>query len=200
MIEQEHEDYELFCQAILHQNGEAWADIHRRYRLLLIAWVCRSGARISEDHADIADQALARAWAALTPERFADFPTLARLLSYLHTCVTTTIIDCIRAQATNERVLLEQDTNPSNTPEQIVIADLDRHAVWRIALGVAATPAERVALVESFAYCLPPRAIHVRHPQLFPDVTAVYSTKRNLFERLQRNSDLRRLCQEIVSS
>jgi hypothetical protein len=73
------------------------------------------------------------------------------------------------------------------TPEQSVLGDLTRDALWRAVLAVAMLPAERVVLVESFIYCLPPRTIRARHPQLFPDAEAVYTVKRNLFERLQRN-------------
>jgi hypothetical protein len=48
-------------------------------------------------------------------------------------------------------------------------------------------------------YAFAPRTIKVRHPELFPGIAAVYRTKRNLFDRLQRNSGLLRLCEELGS-
>jgi hypothetical protein len=165
---------------------------------MLIAWARRAGVRSEHglDCAEVADEAFARAWAALPPARFADFPTLARLLSYMRTCVTTTAVDGMRQQTSYEFDLLEALPDTGGTPEQIVVAEVERAALWEIALEVAATPAERVVLVESFVYDRRPRAIHARHPRLFADVAEVYRTKRNLLDRLARNQELRDLYAE----
>jgi DNA-directed RNA polymerase specialized sigma24 family protein len=201
MIEYEPDSYELFRRAILHRDEEAWAAIYTRYRSLLIAWAARSTVRASlhVECADIADQALARAWAALTPERFAAFPSLAKLLSYLHACVETTAIDSARAQVSRERLAQRLAAAPPATPDQAVLADLDREALWRTVSALAGTPAERVVLVESFAYGLPPGEICARHPQLFATVRNVYNVKRKLFARLQRNREVLRLTEEFIS-
>jgi DNA-directed RNA polymerase specialized sigma24 family protein len=201
MIKQGHEDYELFRRAITHRDAAAWAVIRAHYRPLLAAWAARCGAwaQCGEWADDIADQVLARAWVALTPAHFAAFPTLARLLSYLRICVTTAVIDSVRARATAERALQQLPAGMVETPEQIALAALDRATLWRMVLELAATPAEHIILVESFVYGLPPRAIQARHPQLFAGVTAVYSAKRNLFARLQSSCELTRLRDELIS-
>jgi DNA-directed RNA polymerase specialized sigma24 family protein len=200
MSEQEHDAYELFRRAILYRDAEAWASIHERYRSLLISWVAHRSRATLEWPDDIADQALARAWVALTPERFTEFSSLARLLSYLRTCVVTTAIDSARAQACHERIPQRLYAGTVATPEQLVLAGLDQSALWRTALDITVTAAERIALIESFAYGLPPRDIRNRHPQLFPDVEAVYSVKRNLLARLQRNRDVIQLGQELAAA
>jgi DNA-directed RNA polymerase specialized sigma24 family protein len=199
MVEQAEEGYELFRRAILERDTAAWTEIYVRYRALLIFWAARCNARMSspESPGDIADQALARAWAALTPERFANFRSLSQLLAYLRTCVVTTAIDSARTQAHSEHTALPPHIAISETPEEIVLANMEREALWRKVLSLTATPAERVVLVESFLNSVPPRIIWARHPQLFPDVTAVYTTKRNLFERLQRNRDLLQLYEHL---
>ena len=196
------EDYELFRRAIVERDEDAWAAIYARYRPLLVVWAARSNARAAHTEAssDIADQALARAWSALTPERFAAFSTLPQLLAYLRACVTTAAIDCARAQVQFEALVQRQPAQPAASPEQLVLADLDRTALWRLVFGQTMTPAERVALIESFASGLPPRAIQELHPQLFPDVTAVYTAKRNLFVRLRRHRELLRLREELALS
>jgi DNA-directed RNA polymerase specialized sigma24 family protein len=202
MIEQEFESYELFRRAIVQRDSDAWIHLYARYRSLLISWAYRTSAseQIGETCDDIADHAWARAWAALTPERFADFPTLARLLGYLRTCVTTTVIDMIRSRASAERALYSTPSGMDDGPEHGVLADLDRTALWCIALGLLKNQAERVALIESFAYCLPPRAIQARHPELFSDVIAVYCAKRNLLERLHGSHELQRLYEEFIAA
>jgi hypothetical protein len=201
MEEHEREGYELFRRAIVLRDEQAWAEIHARYRSLLVAWAYRSSARarLGEPSDDIADQALARAWAALPPERFAEFPTLATLLSYLRACVATTAIDIARAQTTSERAASALAANAPATPEQIVMARIDRKALWQAVIALAANPAERVVLVEGFAYGQPPRAILARHPQLFADIAAVYGAKRNLFARLQRNREQLHLHADLAS-
>jgi DNA-directed RNA polymerase specialized sigma24 family protein len=194
MIEQVEKEYELFRQAIVDRDPDAWGAIYARYHSLLVSWAYHSGAQdCLELPSDIADRALARAWAALTPDRFAEFPSLAALLSYLRTCVKTTAIDLARAQASSERAWQQIDADAPATPEQIVLAQLDRDALWQLVIGLANTPSDQITLLESCVYDLPPRAIQARHPELFPNVASVYTTKRNLFNRLQRNQNLLRL-------
>src|SRR5581483_5824143 len=165
------------------------------------AWARRTGAaeEVGETCADIADQAWARAWSALTPERFADFPTLARLLSYLRACVTTTAIDLMRTHGSAERRFCSLDIDIADRPVSDPLDALDRAEIWQIAFGVLATPIERVTLIDSFVYCLSPRAIYARHPQLFPNIADVYRAKRNLLERLQRSHALQRLNADLIA-
>ncbi|MFL5805945.1 MAG: RNA polymerase sigma factor [Roseiflexaceae bacterium] len=202
MEEQANQEYELFRHAILYRDEDAWAAIHARYRALLIAWTSRCGAQMYtyEGAADLADQALSRAWFALTPERFAAFPTLAKLLSYLHVCVTTTVIDCVRARAAGERLQQALQGAGEATPEQVILANFDRTALWHMVIGLAETPAERVVLIESFVNGLPPRAILSQHAQLFADIAAVYNAKRNLFARLRRSDNLQCLYDAFMSA
>jgi DNA-directed RNA polymerase specialized sigma24 family protein len=171
------------------------------YRPLLISWAyrCGAGTYTAESADDIADQALARAWVALTPAHFAAFAALAQLLSYLRACVATTVIDSTRAKAAAERARPALDTNAPATPEQLVLSSLDRDAFWRAVVALVATPAEHIVLVESLVYGFPPRAIWARHPPLFPDSATIYSTKRSLFNWIQCNPDLLRLRDEISS-
>jgi DNA-directed RNA polymerase specialized sigma24 family protein len=193
------EEYELFRRAIVHRDEDAWAAIYARYHSLLVSWAYHSGAQgCPELPTDIADRALARAWAALTPDRFAEFPSLASLLSYLRTCVKTTAIDIARSQAASERAWQQVEAGVPATPEEIILDNIERDALWQLVIGLANTPSDRIALIESCVYGLPPRAIQARHPDLFPNVASVYTTKRNLFDRLQRNPDVLRLCESMM--
>jgi DNA-directed RNA polymerase specialized sigma24 family protein len=202
MDEQARERYDLFRRAILLREEQAWATIHAHYRPLLVSWARRCSNRvcIAESADDIADRALARAWVALTPTSFIAFPTLGKLLAYLRTCVASTAIDWARTQVVADRALAAVSADTIDTPEQIVLASFDRDTFWRTVIGLAASEAERIVVIESFAYGRPPREILARYPQLFPDVAAVYGAKRNLFARLQRNREMLRLREEYVAT
>jgi hypothetical protein len=195
---QQDDGYELFRRAIEGRDADAWAEIHTRYRSLLIAWVqrCSAAAHTGENPADLADQALARAWAALSPARFAQFPSLAALLAYLRACVSTVVIDLARAQTGREPTQPVSQSAVLASPEQIVLVALDHATLWRAVAVQTANLAERVILIESFIYNLQPRAIQARHPNIFVDVAAVYTAKRNLLTRLQRSSELLQLRRE----
>jgi DNA-directed RNA polymerase specialized sigma24 family protein len=194
--------YELLQRAIVDRDEEAWALVHGQLRRRLIAWAGHSSARSAYglDCTTIADQAFARAWSALTPERFANFPTLEYLLSYLRTCVRTTIIDCIRQQTACGDDLSETHADTGGGPEEIILAKIERAILWDIIHSAVAMQSERVVLIESYVYNLPPRSIYARHPQLFTSIGEVYAAKRNLIERLGRNHELRSLYAERIQA
>lgn len=194
----DREGYELFRRAIVERSDEAWSQIYTHYRPLLVAWSRQyhSHAPSAEPAEDLADRALARAWAALSPERFAQFTTLSALLAYLRTCVSATVIDQTRVESTRDRAYQKLERGSVATPEQIVVDSIGRAAFWRVVARLVASEAERIVLVESFVLALAPRQILLRHPEHFGDVDAIYSAKRNLLSRLTRCRDLRRLRDE----
>lgn len=190
--------YELFRRAIVERDEQAWAEGAARYRAMLITWAgrCSASATIQERCDDIADMAFARAWAALTPERFASIPSLAALLAYLRTCVSTAIIDYARNALLHERLSQAVESEEIVSIEDVVLDRLDRQALWRIALNEAHTEQERLVLVENCMYSLRPATIFARHPQQFSSITQIYTAKRNLIERLKRNPELQRLYED----
>ena len=194
-----HDDgYDLFRRAVVERDADAWATIAERYRHLLISWAvrCPAAQGAGEFYDDLADRALARAWAALSPERFATFPSLASLLAYLRTCVAAAAIDTARTQAVHERAVHHAEQTDPMPLEQAVLERLDRAEVWQLVSNLVKTEAERVVLVERFVLDLPPRVILARHPALFADVVVIYTAIRNLCERLRRNPDLRQFYEE----
>jgi DNA-directed RNA polymerase specialized sigma24 family protein len=201
-IVNEFDGYELFRRAIVEQEADAWAECAARYRPLLISWAITSStsAGLDECSEDIADQAFARAWAALAPGRFAAFPSLAALLAYLRACVTAVVIDNVRAQQARQRMLQRLDSDSAISPEQVVIDRAEREELWRIVRDAAHNTEELTILIEHFMFDLPPRAIRARHPNLFADIATVYNTRRNLIARLQRNPELQRLYREVMSA
>ena len=201
-LSEHDEGYELFRRAIVDRDEDAWREIHARYRALLIAWAHHTSAatEIGEGYEDIADQAFARAWMALSPDHFAQFPHLAGLLAYLHACVTAVAIDYARAQAARRRVFQKLEISSSATPEEIVLTEMDQIELWQFVNRLAVSEQERIVLIETFVFDLPPRTIVARHRGMFVDAGMVYATKRNLLARFQRNDELRRRCRDLLSA
>lgn len=202
MYQQELTDrdgYELFRRAIVERSDDAWRQIYARYRPLLLAWARQSHLRTpsGEPAEDLADWALARAWAALSPSRFAQFANLAALMGYLRNCVVTTVIDASRVEASHERIHQRMEADPVATPEQIVVRAAERAALWQMICHKVATEQEQIVLVESFQLTLTPRQILERHAEHFESVAAIYNTKRNLLNRLMRCHELQRLHEEL---
>jgi DNA-directed RNA polymerase specialized sigma24 family protein len=197
----DREGFELFRRAIEERDEQAWSEGSARYRPLLAAWAGRCGgnAGIRERCDDIADNAYARAWVAMASKSFASFPTLAALLGYLRMCVMAVVIDNARVDMHIDRLGQAIEADAVVTPEQIVLDQLDRDELWRIASSVAQTAQERCILVASYLYNLSPQAILERYPDLFANVSQIYAGKRNLLSRLKRYPAIQRLHREQLS-
>jgi hypothetical protein len=198
----DHEGFQLFRRAIEERDEQAWAEATAHFRPQLIGWasLCSASAPIRECYGDIADNAFARAWVALASKSFARFPTLAALLGYLRTCVTSAVIDCARADMVFDRMSQVVVADDVDTPEQIMIDQLDRDEIWRLASSAAQTVQERCILVASYLYNLPPLAILERYPDLFANVGEIYATKRNVLCRMRRSPEIQQLYRERFSA
>jgi DNA-directed RNA polymerase specialized sigma24 family protein len=187
--------YDVFRRAIAQRDEAAWADIALWYRPLLMTWARQrlTSMPIEESCADIADEAFARAWSALLSAGADAFPSLAAVLGYLRRCVASVTADRLRAQSDRVCFLTDQEPARQLSPEQQVIAELNRTEVWARINTHITSECERIVVHDSLVLNLPPRTILERHPGLFDDVAEVYRIKRNLFERLRRDDDLREL-------
>jgi len=84
----------------------------------------------------------------------------------------------------------ERADDANHTPEQIALAERERAELWCLALQSVQSEQERIVLLESFVYLLPPQTIRERHPDLFPHIGAVYRAKCSLLERLRQATSL----------
>ncbi|MFQ3660826.1 MAG: sigma-70 family RNA polymerase sigma factor [Chloroflexaceae bacterium] len=190
--------YELFRRALVERDEAAWEQLYQHYNGLVEGWIRRCSAfpNSGESSEYFVVGAFAKFWRALSPERFAAFPTLASLLQYLQLCATSVVIDNIRAQSWSgsrleETITLERD--PTTAPDEEAMNRLDREEFWRFIDAQLHSEIERVVVYSSFVLGLTPRAIYARHPDLFDTVNDVYNVKRNVLGRLSRNQQLRQL-------
>jgi hypothetical protein len=190
--------YELFRRALAERDEAAWEQLYLHYSSLVEGWIRRSGAFTSSGESSeyFVVGAFTKFWRALTPDRFASFPTLASLLQYLQLCSTSVVIDSVRAQSWAE-MLPEETISPSHTPhyspDEEAMSRVDSEEFWRFIGGQLHNEVERVVVYYSFVLCLTPRAIYAKRSELFSSVNDVYNVKRNVLGRLSRNQQLRAL-------
>jgi DNA-directed RNA polymerase specialized sigma24 family protein len=191
--------YELFRRALVDRSDAAWEQLFRHYSGLVEGWVRRNGAFNSSGESSeyFVVGAFTKFWRAISPERFASFPTLASLLHYLQLCATSVVIDSVRAQSWAE--MMPEDTLhhsnlvPQYSPDEEAVSRVHREEFWRMVDAQLNGEMERVVVYCSFVLGLTPRAIYAKRGDLFGSVNDVYNVKRNVLGRLGRNTQLRQM-------
>ncbi len=191
--------YELFRRALVECCEASWEYLFNHYRGLVERWIRRSGAFAStgESSEFFVSSAFARFWQAISPERFASFPTLASLLHYLQLCAACVVIDSVRAQSWAEMVSVEStcgwEQACDTPPDEEVIDRVAREEFWRQINALLAGDTERFVVYHSFVMGRKPGEIYQLRRDLFSSVADVYNVKRNVLGRLSRNQELRRM-------
>ena len=190
--------YELFRRALVDRNETAWEEIYSHYSNLVESWVRRSGAFSSSGESSEFFVALAftKFWRAVSPERFAAFPTLASLLHYLQLCAGCVVIDSVRAQSWAEMLPEEAiplSRAPQTSPDEEAMERVSRQEFWNYINIQLNDEAERVVVFNTFVVGMKPGDIYNHRQDLFASVNDVYNVKRNVLGRLSRNQELRRM-------
>jgi DNA-directed RNA polymerase specialized sigma24 family protein len=189
--------HELFRRALVERDEIAWEHVYAHYSPLVESWVRRSGAFVGSGESSefFVGAAFTKFWRAVSPERFATFPTLAALLSYLQLCTSSVVIDSVRAQSWAEMVAddaLPVEQTPRAAADDEAIDRVSRAEFWRYIDTQLHGDAERAVVVGSFVMGMKPGEICDQRPDLFANVGDVYNIKRNVLTRLSRNPELRR--------
>ncbi|HEU5098660.1 MAG TPA: sigma-70 family RNA polymerase sigma factor [Roseiflexaceae bacterium] len=189
--------HELFRRALVEHDEIAWEHIYIHYSGLVESWVRRSGAFAGSGESSefFVGAAFTKFWRAVTPERFATFPTLAALLSYLQLCTGSVVIDSVRAQSWAEMVAedaLPAEQAPRASADDEAVERVSRAEFWRYIDTQLSGDAERAVVLGSFVLGMKPSEICDERPDLFANVGEVYNVKRNVLCRLSRNPELRR--------
>jgi DNA-directed RNA polymerase specialized sigma24 family protein len=189
--------HELFRRALVERDEIAWEHVYTHYSPLVESWVRRSGAFVGSGESSefFVGAAFTKFWRAVSPERFATFPTLAALLAYLQLCTGSVVIDSVRAQSWAEMVaddVLPADQTPRVSADDQAIERVSRAEFWRYIDTQLHCDAERAVVLGSFVLGLKPGEICNQRPDLFAGVGDVYNIKRNVLSRLSRNPELRR--------
>ncbi len=191
---------QLFKQAVIQRDDQAWEAFYRQYAPLVKSWVLRHPAfqRTGEEADYFVNAAFARLWGALTPEKCDSFNDIRSVLSYLQTCTHSAILDKVRNRQAewvdiDARVILNQLHTEESQFGKKVHQSLYCQEVLAAVNERLKTPQERMVLYEAYVLGLKPGEIFERHPDMFREVHDIYRIKENVLTRLRRDKELQKL-------
>jgi DNA-directed RNA polymerase specialized sigma24 family protein len=187
--------YDLFHRALEGRDEEAWAALYSQYHRLVRRWL----GNVPGDPDALVNWTFERFWRALPPDRFADFPTLAKILEYLKRCAQCVAIDARRRE---ERKQIEEAalartqevvTSERRSSSERVLDEIVGEQLYKQALECLNSPQERLVFRASFEWNLKPGTIAERWPDTFSNAREVSRIKERILRRLRRDEGLRAL-------
>jgi DNA-directed RNA polymerase specialized sigma24 family protein len=194
--------YELFRRAICERDQYAWTRLYEQYHFLLLGWLRRHPARPAtiEDNEALVNRAFSRFWECIGPNRFHTFPCTAALLRYLKVCVHSVALDEARARQHKQRdIRALQEAEPMHAPDpaNALAGAVAASELWAVIATELHSEADRIVARHCLVRGLRPREVYDRHPDIYASVEEVYRVKRNVLERLKRNSAVRGFMDEM---
>lgn len=185
---------EVFRRAIQHNDQQAWTMLHEQYTEVVHVWFRRHTSKETAlrymNEEDCVARTFTRFWQAVRKSQ-PHFESLASALSYLHLCLTSTILDTIRDFARSNVVSLPEYEQAGQAGEPVLEVEDSYHEgeLWEIIKNFL--PGEREKRVAYLLlYCnLKPREIIRYAPGEFQSENEIYSLRRNIWERIMRNAD-----------
>jgi len=180
---------ELFRRAVIQQDQLAWEWLQRCYSQLVLSWIRRHPKREAayrlDSEKNYVAQAFARFWLATTHNQKLEFGTLAAALQYLRASLNGVIIDTLRAYSRSKEAPLPEPGTPG---EPLVEDAIDYGELWSLLRDMFPGEQEQRLIYLSFYCGLKPREIVRYRSQKFSDVQKVYRLRRNIYERLLRDT------------
>jgi DNA-directed RNA polymerase specialized sigma24 family protein len=189
--------FELFRRAILNRDQRAWDYVYQQYQRVVAGWVGRHSLFfcLDEDQEFFVNRVFEKMWTHLTPDKFMHASGLSALLSYLHKCVNSVLVDAARKQ--ERLVLLDEgeeglDLHASspNTPEVDILNRDIADRLWTMLQERCKDEKERAITHGSFVLALKASQIYSEYHGIFQSVQEVYRVKENLLARLKRDQEL----------
>ena len=181
---------EILRRAAILQDEGAWAALQVLFSKHVRTWFARHtyrhlALRYEPDEQTYIDDTFRRFWQAVSDQRLV-FPSLASAIHYLHMCLNCTIMDALRAYTRPREERLPDDNSPA---EPIVEDTYYEEELWEILQEVLYNKRERRLAYLLFHCNLKPREIMRYCPGEFDREADIYRTKRNIMDRLLRNSN-----------
>ncbi|MGE5224166.1 MAG: RNA polymerase sigma factor [Omnitrophica WOR_2 bacterium] len=189
--------YELFRRAILNYDQRAWEYVYQQYQTLVAGWVRRHPLfpSLDEDQEFFVNRVFEKMWTHLTPEKFQLSPGLSAVLSYLHKCVNSVLVDAMRKQ---ERFVLMEEgeqgldmqASSQETPEAEALNRDMAARLWAMLEVRCKDSKEHAIAYGSFVLALKATQIYSEYQNVFNNIQEVYRVKENLLARLKRDQEL----------
>src|SRR5215210_2633589 len=107
--------FEIWRRALQLRDHEAWEAIYNNYQQFVRRWIqkhTRQRPAVRFDEEALINGVFIRAFRFITPAKFEDFTSLAKLLEYLKLCCLTEVLDVMRSyEAEKLEVPLENKVN-----------------------------------------------------------------------------------------
>ncbi|HEX2916512.1 MAG TPA: hypothetical protein VH186_37480, partial [Chloroflexia bacterium] len=199
---------EIWRRAFQQRDHAAWEAVYTIYSTQVRSWLKKSTGRwpnIQFDEEALLNGVFIRVFRFITPEKFNNFDSLARLLEYLKMCCLTEALEVMRsfeATAKDVPLITEVDeAKESSSPEahltsqddveETVSGRVDRPAFWQVIERRLPEKADKVAIYCRFVLQMPPREIAALYSQYFPNTEAVHRCLRNALWRLRNDPALK---------
>jgi len=180
---------ELLHRALVQGDQNAWAGLQQCLTELVRGWLYRHPHREAalrwESEDNYVALAFERFWQATVQQQIA-FSTLAGALTYLRASLNGALLDTLRAYARPREVPLPE----TGAPGEPSFEDRPESSeLWEILQRVLLSEREQ-RLAYLLYYCnLKPREIVRFCQEEWPDVQEIYRLRRNILERLLRQTD-----------
>ncbi len=192
---EDHDDrycFEVMQRAIVDRDDQCWETLHAVYAEQMLAW-CRKAASGLDTEPD---ELIALAWAkflrSFTPAKLRQASGAAGVLAYLKLCAFSVAIDLQRGRGATvpfDEAIGEREC--ADSPAEIHAAHVRREEFWHLIDAHLQDERERVFMELFYVRELKSAEIQRLRSDLFPAITLVYSTRRNVHDRLKRSPRLR---------
>ncbi len=191
--------HELFRRAIVLRDEDAWSAIYEMYSSVVADWISTRTISINDVELIIAD-VFARFWSAITPERFASFPSMSILLVYMRQVAKSVFVDFLKDARTAEIPIFAY--TESHVLEQVLQVesnvDVESEAIQAITQKELLTyvgslfrdKKERLVVLLSLSNEYKPADIYSKYSHLFESIDEVYSIKYNALRRLRNDPEI----------
>ncbi len=181
---------EIFRRAMIEGDNVAWEFLIERFHDYMLSLFRRHAKREAASRLDSPENYVARAferfWMSTVHHQQLQFTTLAAALTYLRNCLNGAILDTLRAYSRSKETSLP---DPAFAESLAVEDQDDGQELWQIIQSLLVNEREQRVAFLLFHCNLKPREI-VRHCTAeFSDVQEIYRLRRNIIERLLRDSD-----------
>lgn len=183
---------EMIRRAVVAQDQACWSAMVEIYHDQVFAW-CRRISAAQLDPAEVVNQVWERFWRNYTAEKLEAAGSSAAVLQYLKMVTASVVADAQRSQMQRQLAEIPEDlTDPSPPVAEQIVDQAVRDQFWQAVGGLMRSERERQLVSLHWMLGLRSAEVQARRPDLFPTVTSVYRTARNIMERLRRDEWLRR--------
>lgn len=181
---------EIFRRAVKLQNNEAWDALQALLSESIRLWFARhpyrgAALRCEPDEQNYIDDTFRRFWHAVSDQRLL-FSSLASAMSYLHMCLNCAVMDTLRAYARPREEYIPDYGYPN---EPVAEDSYYEGELWDVIKSLLPGVREQRVAFLLFQCNLKPREIVRYCPGEFSGEGEIYRMKRNIMERILRNSD-----------